>query len=88
MVESAVCLRQAVGSIGSAIRLELTEVGTCTFQELSEQLPYYSWSQVFSVADRLSRQGTVPLQRSFGLVRLHPLARTMSIPEARYVKQV
>ena len=46
------------GSIQSAIRLELTEVGTCTIEELSERLPYYSWNQVFSAADRLSRQGT------------------------------
>ena len=87
VVGSAVCIRQALSAIESAIRLELTEVGTCTLEELSERLLYYSWNQVFSAADRLSRQGTVPPPAG-GLVRPHPFARTMSIPEARYVNQV
>jgi hypothetical protein len=55
-------------SIESAIRQELDRVGTCTFEELNERLPYYSWNQVFSAVDRLNREGTVILQRtdSFG----------------------
>ena len=35
------CIRQALGFIESAIRLELTEVDTCTLEELSERLSYY-----------------------------------------------
>ncbi|MEP6601587.1 MAG: hypothetical protein ABJB49_07210 [Nitrospirota bacterium] len=47
----------------SAIRRELARVGTCTFEELNERLPYYTWNQVFSAVDRLNREGTVTLQR-------------------------
>ena len=47
----------------SAIRRELARVGTCTFEELKERLPYYSWNQVFSAVDQLNREGTVTLQR-------------------------
>lgn len=50
-------------ALESAIRQELARVGTWTLEELNERLPYYSWNQVFSVADRLNREGTVPLQR-------------------------
>ena len=64
VVGRAVYIRQALGSIESAIRLELTEVGSCTLEELTERQPYYSWNQVFAVVDRLSRDGTVTLQRT------------------------
>jgi len=47
----------------SAIRQELARVGACTLEELNERLPYSSWNQVFSAVDRLSRAGTVTLQR-------------------------
>ena len=50
-------------SLESAIRQELAQAGTCTLEELNERLPYYSWNQVFSAVDRLSREGTVTLQR-------------------------
>ena len=51
------------GDLESAIHQELARVGTCTLEELNERLPYYSWSQVFTAVDRLSREGTVTLQR-------------------------
>ena len=47
----------------SAIRQELARVGACTLEELNERLPYSSWNQVFSAVARLSRAGTVTLQR-------------------------
>ena len=50
-------------SLESAICQELARVGACTLEELNERLPYYSWNQVFSVVDRLNREGTVTLQR-------------------------
>ena len=50
-------------ALESAIRQELAQVSTCTLEELNERLPYYSWNQVFSAVDRLSRAGTVTLQR-------------------------
>jgi len=51
------------GSLESAIRQELAQVGTCTLEELNERLPYYSWNQVFAEVDRLSREGAVVLRR-------------------------
>jgi len=46
----------------SAILEQLAHIGTCTIEELYETLPFYSWGQVFSVVDRLTRQGTILLQ--------------------------
>ncbi len=48
-------------SIESAIRHQLARVGTCSLDELAAQLPGYSWAQVFSAVDRLTREGTVSL---------------------------
>jgi len=42
------------GFLESAILEELGKVGCCTIEELYERLPYYSWSQVFFVVDRLT----------------------------------
>ena len=50
-------------ALESAIRLVLARVGTCTLEELNERLPHSSWNQVFAAVDRLSREGTVTLQR-------------------------
>ena len=50
-------------ALESAIRQELARVGICTLEELNERLPYSSLNQVFSAVDRLSRAGTVTLQR-------------------------
>lgn len=74
-------------SLESAIRQELAQVGTCTLDELNERLPSYSWNQVFSAVDRLSRAGALTLHRqgSFGYVlslTMHPSA------EARHVTPV
>jgi hypothetical protein len=49
-------------SIESAIRQQLSRVGTCSLDELAAQLPGYSWAQVFSAVDRLTREGTVSLK--------------------------
>lgn len=47
------CMLQT-DSLESAIRVELTQADTCTFEELTERLPSFSWNQVFSAVDRLS----------------------------------
>jgi len=52
-----------VYAVELAIHQQLARVGTCTLEELNERVPYYSWNQVFSAVDRLSRAGTVTLQR-------------------------
>jgi hypothetical protein len=52
-----------VPSVDSVISREVTRLGSCTLDELAQRLPDYSWGQVFSAVDRLSRAGTVTLQR-------------------------
>lgn len=48
--------------IESAIHQQLAQVGTCSLDELADLLPSYSWAQVFSAVDRLTREGTVTLK--------------------------
>ena len=57
-------------NIDSVIYHEVTSLVSCTFDELAQRLPAYSWAQVFSAVDRLSRQGTLTLSRTscFGYV--------------------
>jgi hypothetical protein len=59
-----------VPSVDSIICHEVTSLVSCTFDELVRRLPVYSWAQVFSAVDRLSRQGalTVSRTRCFGYV--------------------
>ena len=42
-------------SVESVICYEVTYLGSCTLDELAQRLPDYSWGQVFSAVDRLSR---------------------------------
>jgi hypothetical protein len=59
-----------VPSVDSVICHEVTSLVSCTFDELVQRLPVYSWAQVFAAVDRLSRQGTVTVRRTrcFGYV--------------------
>lgn len=59
-----------VSSLDSVICLKVTSLVSCTFDELVQRLPGYSWAQVFATVDRLSRQGTLTLRRTrcFGYV--------------------
>jgi hypothetical protein len=59
-----------VPSVDSIICREVTSLVSCTFDELVQRLPAYSWAQVFAAVDRLSRQGTLTLSRTrcFGYV--------------------
>ncbi|HSQ50730.1 MAG TPA: hypothetical protein VLL94_05610 [Nitrospiraceae bacterium] len=59
-----------VPSLDSVICHEVTSLASCTFDELVQRLPAFSWAQVFSAVDRLSRQGTVTVSRTrcFGYV--------------------
>lgn len=54
-------------SVDLVIRREITAIGPCTFDELLHRLPTYSWAQVFSAVDRLSRQGTLLVSRLRGV---------------------
>lgn len=53
-----------VPSIDSVICHAVTRVVSCTFDELVQRLPAYSWAQVFASVDRLSRQGTLMVSRT------------------------
>jgi hypothetical protein len=57
-------------SIDSVICHEVTSLVSCTLDELIQRVPAYSWAQVFAAVDRLSRQGTLTLNRAsrFGYV--------------------
>jgi hypothetical protein len=57
-------------SVDSIICDEVTCLASCTLDELVQRLPDYSWGQVFSAVDRLSRQGRLRLSRTtrFGYV--------------------
>jgi len=46
----------------SAIQHQLARVGTCSLDELAAMLPGYSWAQIFSAVDRMTREGTVSLK--------------------------
>ncbi len=48
--------------VESAI-LQKIEGGSCTLNELVQALPEYTWNQIFTAVDRLSRDGTLLLQR-------------------------
>lgn len=54
---------KTAGLIESVIFQELQRSGTCTFEELVNALPGYSWSQVFLAVDQLSRDGRLQLKR-------------------------
>ena len=71
-------------SLESAIRQELVRVGTCTLDELVALLPGYSWAQVFSAVDRLTRKGNVALKHTAPLRYLLSLT-PRRVAEARHV---
>ena len=49
--------------IDQAIVHDLTAHGTCQVDDMVERLAGFTWNQVFSAIDRLSRDGTLVLQR-------------------------
>jgi hypothetical protein len=50
-------------TIKSAIRLHLVQEGPCTLESLLDRLSQFSWSEIFSVVDQLSREGALVLRR-------------------------
>jgi hypothetical protein len=49
-------------TIQSAIRLQLTQQGSCTLEALLQRLSDFSWSEIFTVVDQLSREGQLVLR--------------------------
>ena len=50
-------------TIESAIRLHLIQEGPCSLETLLNRLSQFSWSEIFSVVDQLSREGSLVLRR-------------------------
>jgi hypothetical protein len=50
-------------TIEAAIRLHLTREGPCTLETLLARLSQFSWSEIFSAVDQLSREGSLVLRR-------------------------
>lgn len=49
-------------TIQSAIRSELMQQGPCTLNILLDRLPQFSWCEIFTVVDQLSREGRLVLR--------------------------
>jgi hypothetical protein len=60
-------MAETTPSVDLVICRELAGIGPCTFDELAHRLSTYSWAQVFSAVDRLSRQGTISVSRTRGV---------------------
>lgn len=50
-------------TVQSAIRLHLSREGPCTLESLLARFSQFSWSEIFSVVDQLSREGSLVLRR-------------------------
>ena len=50
-------------TVQSAIRMHLGQAGPCTLESLLTRLSEFSWSEIFSVVDQLSREGSLVLRR-------------------------
>lgn len=49
-------------TIQSAIRSVLMEQGPCMLDTLLDRLPQFSWCEIFTVVDQLSREGRLALR--------------------------
>ena len=52
-----------VNEVEAAILQRVEGLGSCTLEELIRALPGYTWNQLFSAIDRLSRDGALVLRR-------------------------
>jgi hypothetical protein len=50
-------------TVQSAIQLHLSREGPCTLESLLTRLSQFSWSEIFSGVDQLSREGSLVLRR-------------------------
>ena len=50
-------------TVQSAIQSHLSREGPCTLESLLTRLSQFSWSEIFSVVDQLSREGSLVLRR-------------------------
>jgi hypothetical protein len=65
-------------TIQSAIRSELVRQGSCSLDALFDRLPQFTWNEIFTVVDQLSREGPLVLRRP---ARFHyELSISLSVP--------
>ena len=58
-------MRSLINScVEDALVTELEDRGPCRLDDLVEQLPSYSWNEIFIAVDRMSREGRVTLRRT------------------------
>lgn len=50
--------------IQSAVLQQLARLDACSLDELVQALPAYSWNQIFSAVDRLSRAGKLTVRHT------------------------
>ena len=50
--------------VETSVLQEMDQAGSYTFDELVEQLPEYTWAEVFAAVNRLSLEGTLILRHS------------------------
>ena len=69
-------------TVQSAIRMHLSQEGPCTLESLLNRLSQFSWSEIFSVVDQLSREGSLVLRRParFGYDVSMPVASASAAP--------
>jgi len=60
-------MAKTTSDVDLAIYRNLAVIGPCTFDELVRRFSTYSWVQVFSAVDRLSREGTISVSRTHGV---------------------
>ena len=53
-------------TVESAIRLHLSRKGPCSLERLLAEMSQFSWREIFSVVDQLSRNGSLVLRRPAG----------------------
>ena len=82
-VEEDAMAQASVPSVDSVISHEVTNLVSCTLYELAQRLPAYSWAQVFSAVDRLTRQGTLGLSRTSRFCYVLPVGLEPPIPDLR-----
>ncbi len=72
------------GDIESMVLDNLREQGPCTIDELSTRLHNCTWNQVFTIVDRLSRDGRLQLQHPTPSVYVVLLGSQAKMPRVTF----
>jgi hypothetical protein len=72
---------ERAATLHSTIRAELLQRGPCALQALLDRLPQFSWSEVFTAIDRLSREGSLVLRHPWRFDYEVSVAQSWAMPE-------